>query len=225
MGTMLWIDAGSRYQVYFLNMKKILTICLIIFAFNNNVSAQNKVGEKYPGFTFGLEWGYTASLFTIYHYNFYAPEGFRVDEEGMLLGYSGNADVYLHFGWDLSPVWNLSFYMGYAGISKYHKALPVSVRGTRYFGTDHPSDRWFAFSDIGSGISLKTPVQEILTLKIGGGYQIVLSEDTRLNFMIALRSTFTHPGIIFYDNKIPHHDTNRNNAAVNGLSLGIGLDF
>lgn len=222
---MLWAYAGSRNKIYFLEMKKLTLILLTIFLFNNNVIAQDKGRETYPKYTLGLEWGYVASLTTIYRYNFYAPEGFRVDEKGVLSGSQSNADLYLNVGFNLNPLWNLSLYIGYAGVGDYHKILPVSIRGTRYFGTDPLQNRWFAFADAGTGICLKTPLQEILTAKIGTGYQITLSRDTKLNFMIAARSTFTHPGILFDNNRIPMNRINRNNAVVSALSIGIGLTF
>ncbi len=206
-------------------MKKTILILLIICTFNINVKAQEQGGETYPKFTFGLEWGYIASVTTLYHYNFYAPEGFRVDEKGMTWTYRSNADMYLNLGWNIDPDWNLALYIGYAGVGDLHNALPVSIRGTRYFRSNASEDRWFVFADGGSGICLKTPVQEILTAKIGGGYQMSLSRDTKLNFLLSARSTFTHPGIYYDDARIPMNRTNRNNAIVGAISIGLGLTF
>lgn len=222
---MLWPYARSRNKIYFLDMKKLSLILLIICLFNNYVNARNNVQEPYPKLTIGLEWGYIVSLNSIYHYNFYAPEGFRVDEKGSRWGFTSNADMYLNVGCNLTPEWNLSLYIGYAGVGDYHKILPISIRGTRYFGTDLTQDRWFAFADAGSGICLKTPVQEILTAKIGAGYEMSLSKDTKLNFIVSARSTYTHPGIQFDDHRIPMKNTNRNNAIVSALSFGLGLTF
>lgn len=222
---MLWIHARGRDKVYFLDMKKVLLILLTLCVFNNNVKAQEERGETYPKFTFGLEWGYIASLTTIYHYNFYAPEGFRVDEQGIISGVRSNADMYLNVGWNISSLWNVSLYVGYAGVGDLHNILPISVRGTRYFGSDPMDDRWFIFADAGLGICLKTPVQEISAVKIGGGYQLALSRDTKLNFLISARSTYTHPSIYFDGSRIPMSRTNRNNAVICALSAGIGLSF
>lgn len=206
-------------------MKKFILISLILCLFNNNVNAQDKGGETYPKLTFGLEWGYIASMTTFYHYNFYAPEGFRVDEKGLLWGCMSSADVYLNVGWNINPVWNLALYLGYTGVGEMHKALPVSIRGTRYFKANTPQDRWFVFADGGSGICLKTPVQEILTGKIGGGYQMSLSRDTKLNFLFSARGTFTHPSVYYDGSRIPMNRTNRNNAVVGAVSIGLGLTF
>jgi hypothetical protein len=204
-------------------MKRFILILLIFCIFNNNVKAQNEGGETYPKYTFGLEWGYVASMSTLYHYNFHAPEGFRVDEKGMAWGCRSNADVYLNIGWNIDPAWNLALYIGYAGVGDLHNAIPVSIRGTRYFGSDPMQDRWFVFADAGSGICLKTPVQEIATAKIGGGYHISLSRDTKLNLLFSVRSTYTHPSIYYDGSRIPMNRTNRNNAVVSAVSIGLGI--
>lgn len=206
-------------------MKKLLLIFLIFSIFNNHVNAQEAEGERYPDFTFGLEWGYIGTFYCMTHYNFFAPEGFRVDEKAEWTGYISNADMYMHFGWNLSPVWNLSLYIGYAGIGEFHDSIPVSIRGTRYFGQDMMEDRWFAFVDAGSGLCLKTPLQEIFSGKIGGGYQLSLSRDTKLNFMLSFRTTYTHPVIHYENNRIQMSQTNRNNALTGALSIGMGLAF
>lgn len=202
-----------------------MLILLALCLFNNYVRAQEAGGETYPKLTVGLEWGYIASLHTVYHYNYLAPEGFRIDDKGSGLGFNSNADLYVNFGWDISPIWNISLYIGYTGVGDMHTALPVSIRGTRYFSNDTLSDRWFAFADLGSGVCLKTPLQEIATCKIGGGYQLALSRDTKLDFLVSFRSIYTHPNIYLDGNMIPKSRTYRNNAIVSGLSAGIALLF
>ena len=206
-------------------MKRFLFILLILNAFNNNVNAQETQNTIYPRFTVGLEWGYVASLHSAHHYNFFAQEGYRVDDIDSDFIYRSNADVYLNLGWDLNPIWNFSLYIGYAGIGDLHNAIPITVRATRYFGSNPLSDRWFAFTDIGSGICLKTPLQEIAVGKIGGGYQLSLSPDTKLSFILSLRTTYTHPNIYYDYLRVPMERTNRNDAIVSGASAGLALLF
>ena len=203
-------------------MKKILAILLTLISFNNFVNAQK---DRFSKYTFGVEWGYVATFQSGYRYIFFPPEGYRVDVRDNSFRLQSNADLYIHSGINLSRSWNLSLYTGYAGVGDIHKVLPVSIRVTRYFGKDPLSDRWFAFSDLGSGICFKRPVQEILTGKIGGGYRMSLSRYSKLDFIISARMTYTHPQIT-YDQEIISHDmVRRNNAYVSALSLGLGLTF
>lgn len=203
-------------------MKKILAILLILISFNNFVNAQK---DRFSKYTFGVEWGYVATFQSGYRYIFFPPEGYRVDVRDNSFGLQNNADLYIHSGINLSRSWNLSLYAGYAGVGDIHKVLPVSIRATRYFGKDPLSDRWFAFTDLGSGICFKRPVQEILTGKIGGGYRMSLSRYSKLDFIISARMTYTHPQITYDQEVISQEMVRRNNAYVSALSLGLGLTF
>lgn len=203
-------------------MKKILAILLTLISFNNFVNAQK---DRFYKYTFGVEWGYVATFQSGYRYIFFPPEGYRVDVRDNSFGLQNNADLYIHSGVNLSRSWNLSLYAGYAGVGDIHKVLPVSIRATRYFGKDPLSDRWFAFTDLGSGLCFKRPVQEILTGKIGGGYRMSLSRYSKLDFIISARMTYTHPQITYDQEVISQEMVRRNNAYVSALSLGLGLTF
>lgn len=203
-------------------MKKVLVILLIIFTFNTNVSAKE---ERNTDYTFGIEWGFVGHFHSVYHYNFFAPEGFRVDDYGNSFRYRSNADMYMHIGKNMGENWNISLFVGYAGIGDIHNVLPISLRATRFFNDDATSDRWFTFVDAGSGISFKIPVQEIVTGKIGGGYRLALSKDTAIDLICALRMTFTHPQIIYDKEPIDFNMVNRSNAYASALSIGLALTF
>jgi hypothetical protein len=203
-------------------MKKILAILLILISFNNFINAQK---DRFSKYTFGVEWGYVATFQSGYRYIFFPPEGYRVDVRDNNFRLQSNADLYIHSGINLNSIWNLSLYAGYAGVGDIHKVLPVSIRATRYFGKDPLSDRWFAFTDLGSGICFKRPVQEILTGKIGGGYRMSLSRYSKLDFIISARMTYTHPQITYDQEVISQEMVRRNNAYVSALSLGLGLTF
>ncbi len=206
-------------------MKRIICILIAISTFNINVHAKERPERDLSRWTFGVEWGYVGTLHMYHHYNFFAPDGYRVDDKGGAFGYGGNAEMYVHAGYDFNPEWNLSMYLGYEGILKYHKAVPVSFRLTRFFGEDLTADRWFSFADLGTGICLKRPVQEILTGKIGGGYRLVLGGNASLDFLASLRMTYSHPQIVYDEVLIPMDRINRNNIFLTSLSIGMALNF
>jgi len=203
-------------------MKKFLFISLMVFAATSAVRAEVK---DFPRLTYGLEWGYVGVFHSGYHYNFFAPEGFRLNPSGNSLTFCSNAEAYLHVGYNLNENWNISFYGGIAGVEDYDRVVPLSFRGTRYFGDDPMADRYFAFLDLGSGIIIKPHPQEILVGKIGGGYRYSLSRKVKLDFIVSLRTTYTHPQIDYYGEKIPYDRINRNNAYVSAVSFDIALTF
>lgn len=203
------------------DMKK--RVFLIIFVLNiMTIHASDKNVKK---LTFGVEWGYIASLNCGIHHNFFSEEGYRVDIVENNMGFQGNGDFYLHAGYNLNPVWNLSIYAGMTGIYSFHRAIPISVRATRYFNINSKGNRWLAFADGGSGICLTSNIQSIFTGKVGGGYNFVLSPDTSINLLLAYRMTLTHPEIIHDGYEISHSRVNRNNAYVSALSLSLALNF
>ncbi len=206
-------------------MKRLLVILLTISAFNFYVCAQERGEKPLSRLTYGLEWGYVATMYNGYHYNFFAPEGYRVDTPVSSFDYISNADMYLHVGYNLNTKWNLSLYVGYEGIADMHKAVPVSLRMTRYFGSDAAADRWFSFVDLGSGICIKQHPQEILTGKLGGGYRLALNRNAGLDFIVSARFIYTHPEIIYDKQPIPINRINRNNAYIGALSIGMALTF
>ncbi len=205
-------------------MKRVALVILLIVS-SMSLQARERSDESTSRMTFGLEWGYVASISSGFHYNYFAPEGYRVDELGNSFVFISNADMYLHLGYDLSTIWNLSMYVGYEGIAELHKAIPVSLRMTRYFSGNPLEDRWFSFLDLGSGICLKMPVQEILTGKAGIGYSLSLSSHASLDFILSARMTYTHPQVIYDNTLIPFDRTNRNNAYIGAISLGMAVTF
>lgn len=182
-------------------------------------------GHELPKFTFGAEWGYMPSFLSGYHYNFFDPDGFRVDTKKISAEYYTNGEVTAHVGYNLNTKWNLSLHAGYSGAGGYEPTIPVSLRMTRYWGDDHLADRWFTLFDVGAGICLKQNPQEILSCKVGGGYRVSLSRITKMDFIAAFRALYTHPQIKYYGEIIDSRWINRNNGYVGSLFLGISLTF
>ncbi len=204
-------------------MRRLSVIFLLLPLLWTGAAAQE--GTASGRFTFGAEWGYVGIFYSGYHYNFFAPEGFRVDPRGYGFTFYSNAEAYLHVGYDLGKRSNLSLYMGFSAVEEYHHTIPVSLRYTTYYKENSKEDRWFSFVDLGSGISVKKSPREILSAKAGGGYRMSLSKDAKLDFIISLRSVLTHPDIDYFGTMIPTEKINRNNAYVSALSLGISLTF
>lgn len=204
-------------------MKRTAVIFLLLMLCMTTARAGNGKSSPRPDITFGVEWGYIGTFFSGYHHNFFSNEGYRVDQDDYGLTFISNADAYVHAGYNLDDNWNISLYIGGTGLAGFAPALPVSIRGTRYFGEEYEADRWFAFLDLGSGISLKKNPQEILAGKIGGGYRISLSRLSKLDFIVSARMTYTHQNITYKGTSIDRRFINRNNAYAAALSLGISI--
>lgn len=212
-------------------MRRFLHIVLIICVFNTNVYSANKNVKQentsissFSRLTYGAEWSYIGSIHYSTKYNYFNTEGYRQNSSEDISGYWNNGEALLHVGYNLTQHWNLSFYSGIIGIADIHPAVPLSFRATYYFG-EIDKDRWLVYADLGTGVCIKQEPQEIWTGKIGGGYRITLSRDTKLDFLAALRLCCTHPQIIDGEDFITLQWTNRNTALVESFSIGMAITF
>ena len=204
-------------------MKRQIVTYLILLLCSSAMGANPQ--KEQPKVTFGLEWGYLATFFDGRHYNFFDPEGFRVDTQSQKLSYSTNGEVLVHAGYNFNELWNLSLYTGYSGAGEHQPVLPIFLRATRYIGRTHMQDRWFVFLDAGSGICLQQKPQEIFTGRLGCGYRLSLSRYTKLDFMAGLRMLYTHPEIIHYGVLISNELINRSEGHIASLNISIALTF
>lgn len=205
-------------------MKRVVLISILSLLICTGAAARRHESNV-PCVTFGAEWSYSAAFLKGYHYYFIAPEGFRIEERDNRATFHSNCEVYLHAGYNLNGNWNLSLYAGYAGIGDFHTGIPVSLRMTRFFGNDPLQDRWFAYCDIGSGISIKKDPQELLSGKIGVGYRLSMSKYTKVDFIAALRCIHTHPDIEYFGEKISLESVSRSSGYIISASVGIGITF
>lgn len=204
---------------------RILSFILILALFPAALMAETKEDCNGRRFTFGAEWSFISSFYSIVHHNFFSEEGYRMDLIQWSMGYESNGEVELHCGYDLSEAWNLSLHTGFAGIYDIGNVIPVSLRLTRFFTENILGDRWLCYVDAGSGVCLKQNPQMIAVAKLGGGYRLSLSNTTKMDLLCAFRTSLTHPQIVFDGYTVPYEKTNRNNAFISALSLGISLTF
>ena len=204
-------------------MRRLATYVLL--AFLPVLSFASDRTKQESRFTYGAEWGYIFTFYNAYHYNFFSPDGWRVNEKQTgLCGYS-NAEVYIHAGCNLSDKWNLSAYAGYSALQDKNHCIPVSIRATRYFRENEMGDRWLAYMDMGSGVSIKKNPQEIFMGKVGTGYRFSLSERTKMDVLASFRMTYGHSNIKFENTQISFDRINRNNFYGCAVSVGLSLTF
>lgn len=197
----------------------------ILLAFLPVLSFAEDRAKQVSRFTYGAEWGYILTFYNGYHYNFFSPDGWRVNEKDAGACFYSNAEIYAHAGFNLSNDWNISAYLGYTAIQDKDHCIPVSLRATRYFRENGKGDRWLAYIDVGSGVSIKKHPQELFTGKLGTGYRLSLSEKTKLDVLASLRMTYAHSNIEFENTQISFDRINRNNVYGCALSVGLSLTF
>ena len=204
-------------------MKRIAVISMIIMLFLSVCTAYAQ--EDHPRITFGAEWSGSAAFYTVYHFNYFSPDGYRYNQRGVETEPALNGEGLLHVGYNLNAKWNLAIYTGFTGISKIHNAVPISFRATRMFKSNKHGDKWLAFADAGTGFSLKEQIQEMYALKLGSGYRFSMSRDSKIDLLVAARCTYTHPEIYFEHEPISQRWTNKNDALIMSASIGMSITF
>lgn len=204
---------------------------LLLFPYGSDARQKGNGIRFLDIFTFGVEWSYINTAVSYRHANYISAYGYRVDRRLWDYRYHANAEVLFHAGCNISPHLNLSLYTGYSGIYIMERTVPLSLRGTFYFG-DSPSERrWFTYIDAGAGFPAGHAGTEISgIMKLGTGYRIPLSRRTSLDFNAALRSVFSRAGIPDFMSAgssiyIPGGNLRRMDDFRMGLMFGIGLKF
>ncbi|MGM9735295.1 MAG: hypothetical protein ACI3ZL_02680 [Candidatus Cryptobacteroides sp.] len=205
--------------------KRILTTFLSVILASGFCSATQKPRRDYPVVTYGVEWGYVASVLSSVHYNFYSLEGSRVDIKESESIFRSDAEMEIHVGVNLGKMWNLSLYSGYTNIAHLTPAVPISLRLTRFYGKNPLNDRWMTYVGLGGGIALNQTEQAILGARIGGGYRVSLSRITKLDILVSCKMDYLNPDIVYYGHAIPPESINRNNAFMTAFTIGLGITF
>lgn len=175
----------------------------------------------YPLITYGLEFGYIANFHVYSHFNYIPEGGYRVDHEDNDFGYSTNANVMAHFGFNVSENLNLSAYAGYQGINRKQRIFPVTLRATVLFGKHDDPGRWLSY--IGGGIGLKGSEKmfgNAYVANCGVGYRLNLTREVKLDFLSGLVSTYWHP-----DTFSESIDVRRSNEILLGGCFSVSLTF
>ena len=180
-------------------------------------------GTKVNRFVCGVEWGYTSSLFNIYHNNYLSPEGIRVDDKGFDFDYSSNGHVLAGVSYAFARRYEAGIYLGFIGVAQDRRLAPVSLRATYYFDS-YLSDGLFCYLDAGPAFGKNQPVT--LIGKLGGGYRMKLSDHFSLDFILSFHVCSDHPNLFYSDDRqITGDDLRRNDATYGGLNFSLALRF
>lgn len=182
----------------------------------------NNGKRAFPRFTYGIEWSYIATINTVYHHNFRAKEGFRMNEKGSTMMYASNGAILAHAGINIGVNCNLSVYAGYAGLAEGYAVMPVSLRYSWLFGKDPSASRWLCF--IGGGCGLHAGDDSIsYTGRIGGGYRMSLSRSIKLDFTVSYQCSYAGIPFSDIDGEVPADRIRRNDNYLSAINIGIGI--
>lgn len=205
----------------------IIATSLALLAGTVPLRAGNPPGrEGSARLSYGIEWGYDATVLDAYHYNYTDPaDGFRIDDKAVKGMYYSNGHVMAGLTLEFAGRWGLGLHAGYAGIKQRTRIFPLALRCT-YYMDSFQTDGQFLFAEGGAGLH-ETRKGVSPYGRLGYGFRSVLSKKSSMDFSASLRIAADNPPI--YDNTrpgyIPEEDIRRNDALYGALMLSVALNF
>ena len=211
-------------------MKKRILIAattLALLAGAGPVRAENPPGQEGSArLSYGIEWGYDATVLDIYHYNYLdAVDGFRIDDKAAKPMLYSNGHASVHLTLEFAERWALGRHAGYAGIQQRTRIFPVALRSTYFLESFH-EDGKFIFIESGAGLhEMRSNISPYG--RLGYGHRLALSRRNSIDFSASLRIAADHPPI--YDSSIPGYvaDENirRSDALYGAMLFSVSLNF
>ncbi|MBO4427729.1 MAG: hypothetical protein J5771_04540 [Bacteroidales bacterium] len=179
------------------------------------------------GFHAGAGWGASMNVVRDYHFNYLEETfGYRIDEDGAEVFDAFNAWFEGFISQDIGKKNALSLRIGWAGIAKGRKVLPIMLQWDRHFAGNY-NDGWFVFAGAGAVLGHMTGTNHSWIAREGAGYRICLGGGDCLDITASFRSVLDRPRI--FDSEegryVSGRNTLRNNVWYHALTVGISLSF
>ena len=206
-------------------MKKLLAILLCILL-SAAASAADGRGW-YDHLDYGLEWGYTATFWEVYHYNYTTPAGPRMDSRDSHFSYKSNGHLYGFVGARFARRFAADVLVGWAGIYEDRRVMPVTLR-TTCFWKGYDRDGWKTFLEGGWCGAHSFAGKPVYIGKLGSGYRLMLDRCFALDLAVSLQGASDHP-LGVYDKRreeaVPDANLRRSDSGYFSLNFTVSLCF
>lgn len=208
--------------------RKLLIIILLLSSFLSSVSARVLPAEPpFNRLRFTAEWGYTQCAFLYRDYNFISEEGYRVFDRSHGFNWHANAHFAARLGYPLSARSVLSLEVGYMGVGKDNRLMPVTLRYDFHPHTFH-EDGIFCFASGGTAWHIHTTAGQMALLATAGcGYRFRLCDDCALDLLVGLKYLRDHPALSDPERagNVPEHNIRKNVAGYCALDISVAISF
>lgn len=200
-------------------MDKRLSIILVA------LSLMLPAGAAERNFTFGVEWGASAILFSSYNFNVIDDFGSRYFDRGTTALYHANGTVMVNAGFYTGDKFKVTVNSGYIGIADGIRVIPVTLRGSLY-----PSGRYsngvFYFVEGGAHLDCRTAGMNGLLGSVGAGYRKSISRNLSLDISANFRASLDHPMVVNPDGGyISAENTRKSNSWYYAPGFTVSLNF
>lgn len=209
-------------------MKRAITL-LLLLALSLCAFARDGKGRISSKLSYGLEWGYSLNFYTFHHYNIISDEGYRIDRVESEADFHSGLGAMASLGYDISKLVNISLLVGYEGIDKDCRIIPVLLRAQCLNGKKSDKDCFFSLIEggVGPNVRMRSSSDFAYIAGIGEGYRFKLSQTVNLDLMLRIRCIFYSPllpnplssGVVSSEN------IRRNQARFYSAALSLGVNF
>ena len=174
--------------------------------------------KAWNGLRYSLDWGYMASVYQTYRYNYIAEEEFRVKQHGSSFFLNSNGLVKLFVGTTIGRHAELGMFSGYEGIRQDRRAVPLGLRAGwafRGLNTDGP----MCYAEGGAALH-----KDCATSGLGAaglGWHCQLDHGCGLDFKVGVNVCGDHPPI----KGVSTESLRKSDALYSGISFTVGLCF
>lgn len=177
-------------------------------------------------FTFGVELGAGSPVVSYHSYSYKLDMGYRVSDRQWSVPAFPVAFAYVKFGYMVTPVLETAISVGYEGISRDERAIPVMLKLSVYpSGREKGGVCFFA----GGGVMIPDNLKSRVTFggHIGGGWRFPLSSVVALEPFLRLSLNTRYPDLYDPDTelKIPSENIYLNRMFQGTVSAGFCASF
>ena len=201
-------------------MRKLFPLLLLMIL----LSVPARAGA--PRFTWGLEWGYTATFLKTSQHNFICSEGYRIIDNPVTWRYFSNGSVLVNAGADITRTLNLSLYSGIQGVYSKRWVVPAMLR-MRWRPGGLDSDGFMVMAG-GGPVFPTTVLRETgLESQLGIGYRLALLHGISVDFLLSWNCTLDSERIVDPDTHkyVSRSQMTTNSAEYQAINFSMALNF
>ena len=202
------------------------SLILSLLTISTALSAAGK-GDWYEYLDYGVEWGYTASIWEKYHYNYTSPSGARIDTRDQHFSYKSNGHLYGFLGARFARRFAVDALVGWAGIYEGRRVMPVTLRGSAFL-KGYDADGLKLFLEGGWCHARSFASKPVYLGKAGTGYRFILDRNLALDLSLSLQGASDHPLGVYdksREESVPDASLRRSDSGYFSLNFSVALCF
>ena len=176
---------------------------------------------------YGVEWGYSASVWESYHYNYTSPSGARIDTRDSHFSYKSNGHLYGFAGIRFARHFAADALVGWAGIYEGRRVVPVTLRAS-CFWKGYDRDGWKTFLEAGRCFADSFAGKPVYVAKLGTGYRMMLDRRFALDLALSLQGAYDHPLDVYdkgREEAVQDANLRRSDSGYLSLNFSLALCF